>query len=74
MNVAATAYQVLPRPLYVALHALLFAAVAVISAVRWWDGEPLFLRVSLCAGYGWVAVVTLVVAALLRARGPEVPS
>jgi hypothetical protein len=63
------AYRVLPRPLLCVLHALLLAAAAVIGAVRWWGGEPLFLRVSLCAGYGWCAVVVAAVAAWLTARG-----
>ena len=68
MNGIGAAYGVLPRPLLCALHAVLFAAAAVIAAVRWWGGEPLFLRVFLATCWGWAAVVTLAVAAVLRRR------
>jgi len=70
VNGVDAAYRVLPRPLLCALHAVLFAAAAGIAAVRWWGGEPLVLRVALCACWGWAAVVTLAAAAVLRRGAP----
>ena len=67
-SVTGIARRALPRPLLLALYAVLFAAAAVISAVRWWHGEPLWLRVFLCACYGCAAALSAAAAAWPRTR------
>jgi hypothetical protein len=68
MSAPADVASLVPPHVTAALYAPLLAAMAVLASVRWWDGEPSFLRAAGVVIYGWGAVVALVVAAALKRR------
>jgi hypothetical protein len=66
MTAPAVPAGLVPPHVTAALYAPLLAAMAVLASVRWWGGEPLFLRAGGAAIYAWGAVTALVVAVWLR--------
>jgi hypothetical protein len=68
VSAPAGAVRFVPAHVTAALYAPLLAAMAVLASVRWWAGEPVFLRAAGVVIYAWAAAAALVIAAVLKRR------